>query len=571
MFHQVDWNPNEPLRLSGYVSTFAHMGEVYLYHDLYGYILKMSPDILEFVFEFRTPELAPTVCARYANAFGDQAPEGFVGTFAQFGCLTAVGSNELDPIWDKVPVKGPWNVWERTADGGLVLYTAWGDRDVARHTLTPEQASMWDRFDGETPLFALAEEHGQAAVAALIERLVHHEVQAVKLSHVKLSFYKGRQHLKPPYLASTMPYASYDPAKDPAPTPIEDHFSPEQYYAHEVVDAAEQFDHQETTLSHLFRRPHPALQGRTYGQAMVDGLFSKGKLAVKDRYKVLEIGGGLGKVARAVVEALTARDAAVEYHIIELAPALADAQRKETAGLPVTVHPGDVLKVEWPADDYDLIISNEMVGDLPALQLTREQARLDDEELEGEAYQQWFAEAFPMAAVVTRNTVGIGDAPDPFYLNLGAMELIEKLPAHLAPGGVAWVTEFGELQRWPVLSTQLDHPELSTQFGHLTTVARAAGLLDEFIYVMDFIDMERDVQALRTTRSYFRALAALLSDHGVKLDKIGYTQAMFDELVGDALEEGSYGDVSFELIEDRLMGLVPHEFKGLVLRRPDAD
>ena len=122
-----------------------------------------------------------------------------------------------------------------------------------------------------------------------------------------------------------------------------------------------------------------------------------------------------------------------------------------------------------------------------------------------------------------------------------------------------------------MLSTQLDHPELSTQFGHLTTVARAAGLLDEFNYVIDFIDMERDVQALRTTRSYFRALAALLSDHGVKLDKIGYTQAMFDELVGDALEEGSYGDVSFELIEDRLMGLVPHEFKGLVLRRPDAD
>ncbi len=269
------------------------------------------------------------------------------------------------------------------------------------------------------------------------------------------------------------------------------------------------------------------------------------------------------------MEALQGRGATVAYDILELSPTLAAAQREETGDLPVTVHEGDALKSPWPGIGYDLIISNEMVGDLPALQLTREQARLDDDTLVVDNFQACFAEAFPMAAVVTRHMLGIGDAPDPFYLNVGAMEFVERLPAHLAPGGLAVVTEFGDLTRWPVLSTQLDHPELSTQFGHLTGISRSLGLDDEFFYVMDLIGMQRDVQGMRTTRSYFRALAGLLADHGVELEKIGYTEAMFADLVDGRLDQGSYGDITFELIEDRLMGLVPHEFKALVLRRPE--
>src|SRR5687767_15636081 len=33
------------LRRSSHLSTFAHMGAVYLVHDLYGYLLQMSPDV----------------------------------------------------------------------------------------------------------------------------------------------------------------------------------------------------------------------------------------------------------------------------------------------------------------------------------------------------------------------------------------------------------------------------------------------------------------------------------------------------------------------------------------------
>ena len=35
------------LRRSRYISWFGHMGAVYLFHDLFGYIMEMSPDIAE--------------------------------------------------------------------------------------------------------------------------------------------------------------------------------------------------------------------------------------------------------------------------------------------------------------------------------------------------------------------------------------------------------------------------------------------------------------------------------------------------------------------------------------------
>ena len=567
MFKPVDWDPKQSLSTSRHLSTFAHMGEVYLYHDLYGYILKMSPDILAFLQAFEAPILAETVCGQFSNAFGDQAPEGFVGTFAQFGCLVAEGDDELDGIWDKVPVLGAWNVWEQT-DDGMAVYTAWGDRPLGIHALNAEETQIWSRFDGETPLHVIAEDHDRAILAGLIQRLVHHDVQAVKLGHARMSLYKGRQHMAPPYLTSTMPYAAHDPRTDPMPVGFDDLVSPEGYYAVDVQDADEQFDHQETTLSHLFRKPHTVLQGRTYGQAVIDGLSSRDMLPAGD-LRVLEIGGGLGFFARAVVEALQGMGRSVTYDILELSPALAQAQRARTDGLPVTVHPGNVLETAWPQERYDLILCNEMVGDLPSARMTHEMAGLDRDDLAGEAYQNFLAERGPGGAVAARYTLGLGDAPDPFYLNVGAIEFVEKVQKALAPGGTAFISEFGDMSRWPVLSTHLDHPELSIHFGHLSAVARALGLEDTFVFVMDLIDMEREVEGLRTTRSYFRALKGLLAHHDVTLEKVGYTREMFEALVGAELAQ-AIGDITYDRIEDRFMGLVPHEFKALIVRQPSG-
>lgn len=559
---------------SPYTTSFAHMGEVYLYHDLYGYILKMSPDILAFLDEFEEPVRPEEVCRKHANSFDEQTPESFVGIFLQFGCLIKPNHDQVNDLWEMIPVRGRWNVWRREKDGGLTFYCAWGDNPLTKHTLTADEAQVWWAVDGERSLKAIQfdAQVPPELVLGVVKKLGHHQVQALKLSAMKLRFYRQRPQMKPQYLTSTMPYRRYEPSADgelgELPKPVEDYFSPEGYYRGEIDDADAQFDHEETTLAHLLRTEHPALGGRTYGQAVVEALVKKERVP-EGELKVLEIGGGLGFMAKAVVETLTALGREVDYHIMELSPVLAEAQRKRTAGLPVTVHMGDVLKDMFPSTGYDLVLANEMIGDLMAVKLDRERFGLGGEgEVDDATFEAGLDKSGLAGELIRKYTIPIGDAPDPFYLNLGSWQLVERLVEVMKPGATAWITEYGELAKWPMLSTHLDHPELSIHFGHLTIVSQALGFETEFDFVMDLIDMKRDVEGLRTTRSYFRALTALLAEREVAIEKIGYTREMFVELIGDKFEPGEFGEIEFERIEDRLMGLVPHEFKALILKKP---
>jgi SAM-dependent methyltransferase len=336
-----------------------------------------------------------------------------------------------------------------------------------------------------------------------------------------------------------MPYARWQPGAPVPPMP-----SLSEYHLQTIAKADEQFDHQETTLSHLLRIPHPALGGRTYGQALVDVLLARGAVP-EGRVRVLEVGAGLGYVAEHVIERLRSTGRTVEYTIVELAPALADAQ-KQRLGDRATWILGDALAAKAPEAAFDLILSNEMVGDLPASTPTPEE----------------------VVALAGRYGVNGDDAPTPCYLQTGAFELIARIATWLAPGGTAFVSEFGDRTRWPVLSSQLDHPELSTHFGHLEQTAKHVGLQPTIEFVIDLLDFDRTLQGLATTRSHFRALRALADAAGVDLPKIGYTPELLAHTVAGKLDLGSVGELRWDRIEDRLMGLVPHEFKALLVTRP---
>jgi hypothetical protein len=555
------------LQRSQHLSTFAHQGAVYLYHDLYGYLLQMSPDLVAFLDQFAAPRKVADVVAAHADAFEGQSPQQFVDVFFQHACLVEPGDDELAGIWPMVAIKGKWNVWRREGDR-VTIWTAWGDRPIQKVALDADETRMWDAFDGEKRLNELRAVHDRGRLQALVQRLAHSDVQAIKLCAFPLSMFARRPQMAPKYLASTMPYRRWKPG-DPLEAPVGD-VATDDYYR-DVADANAQFDHQETTLSHLFREPHPALAGKTYGAALVDALAREDRLPV-GKIRVLEIGGGLGYLARAVTEALQARGLEVEYTIQEIAPALAAAQQSRTHGLPVTVREGDVLAAELPADSFDLIISNEMVGDLPALQLSRGAVGLDtDGSGAGAVDAAKLAALGRPGELVSELGIHLDDAPEPFYLLTGALELVVKIAGWLAPDGTAIVTEFGDRAAWPKLSSHLDHPELSTHFGHLLQAAKARGLDARIDFVMDLIDMARDQEGLATTRSHFRALRALAADAGVELPKLGYTRALLAERVAGKLDLTEGGELRWEKIEDRLMGLVPHEFKALVARKPSGN
>jgi SAM-dependent methyltransferase len=553
------------LHRSAHLSTFAHLGAVYLFHDLYGYLLEMSPDIVELIDAFEGGADTAAVLTRFAGTFGDADPGQFVDVLYQHACLVEPGDDERAALWPMVAVKGRWIVWRRVGDR-VTLWTAWGERPVTRIDLDEVDTAIWDDIDGERRLAQLRERHQADRILALVERLAHSDVQAVKLAMLPMSTFAKRPGAAPRYLASTMPYPRWRRG-EPVPPAASAEMTTEAYYQGDVVDADAQFDHQETTLSHLLRVPHPALGGRRYGEALVGALVSRGAIP-EERVRVLEIGGGLGYVAAAVVAELQARGREVEYHILELSPALAKAQRERTKELPVTIAEGDALTAEPGDGRWDLVISNEMIGDLPARRVARAEVGLPPLGEAGDVDAAKLAALGVAGAQIAKAGISLHDAPDDFYVMTGAFSLVERIARWLAPGGTAVVTEFGDLAGWPRLSTHLDHPELSIHFGQLAQAARAEGLEADVVFVIDLLDVDRDQQGLATTRSHFRALRAMLADAGVTVEKVGYTPAVLAAALGDTIEQTEIGELRWDRIEDRLMGLVPHEFKALIARRP---
>jgi SAM-dependent methyltransferase len=549
-------SPSVPARLrrSRHLSWFTHMGAVYLFHDLYGYLMEMSPDIADMIESFDDGVDTQETIEFYRGRFGDADPKQFVDVLASHAVLVEPNENEIEALWAFVPIKAKWNVWQRREDR-LTLWTAWGDNPVQQIFLDPEETRIWDALAGEKRLIEMRHHYDNDKLLGLVRRLVHSDVQALKLSMMPWSLYAKRPSLAPAYLSSTMPYQRWQPG-----TPVPPAVPLTEYHVHEISNAAEQFDHKETTLSHLLREPHPALAGRTYGQALVDALVKRG--AIKEgTVRVLEIGGGLGYVAQHVMERLRDAGRTVEYTIVELSPALARAQR-DRLHTAATWIDGDALSVTLPEHAFDLVICNEMVGDLPAKQLSRVDIGLDASGT-GSADRDRVRAVHPLA-----DAINLDDAPEPFYLQTGAFELVAKIAHALAPGGTAVVTEFGDTNAWPRLSTQLDHPELSTHFGHLLQVARAESLEANVEFVIDLLDVDRTQQGLATTRSHFRALRALAANADVELPKIGYTRELLAHTVAGKLDLDSIGELRFDRIEDRLMGLVPHEFKALLAKKP---
>lgn len=534
------------------------MGAVYLFHDLYGYLMEMSPDIASMIESFDDGVDTEETITYYKGKFGDSDPQQFVDVLVAHSVLVDPKEDEIEGVWAYVPMHGKWNVWQRKGDR-LTLWTAWGEQPVQQLNLDEDETKIWDAFDGNKRLIELRHHHDNDKIIGLVRKLTHSNVQALKMSMMPWSLYSKRPAMAPPYLTSTMPYARWQPG-----TAVPPAVSLSEYHKSSINDANAQFDHQETTLSHLLRVPHPVLDDRTYGQALGDVIVDKQLLS--GRARILEIGAGLGYVARDLIARLRERGITVEYTIAELSPTLAKAQRERLSG-DATWLEGDVLAARLPDASFDLILSNEMVGDLPATQLSREAIGLAVDGT-GTVDRDKLRALGGGAAIAADLGVGLDDAPEPFYLMTGAFELIARIARWLAPGGSAIVTEFGELAQWPKVSTHLDHPELSTHFGQLLQAARGAGLEGSIEFVIDLLDFDRDEKGLVTTRSHFRALRALAEHNGVDLPKIGYTPKLLEAAIEGKLELETVGELRWDRVEDRLMGLVPHEFKALLVKRP---
>jgi SAM-dependent methyltransferase len=211
------------------------------------------------------------------------------------------------------------------------------------------------------------------------------------------------------------------------------------------LSAGRRFDEVECTISHLLRFPHPALGGRRYGEALLQGIAARG--IGPGRCGVVEIGGGAGHIAEAAWRGDAGPFTRVRWTALDLSPALIAAQRRRVFE---SAQPGGA-HLRWSAARAD------------ALELPFRPGSLD--------------------GLVLANEV-IADLPVENGKNAGAVRLVSELGRVLAPGGAAVLTEFGgDFDPGPVRLFagfgQGEHVEWSIDFRQLRAAAARSGLVAE--------------------------------------------------------------------------------------------
>jgi len=613
---------------------------LYLYHDLFGYLLEMSLDLKLLLDEFESPRCLDEVGHELAPEVFDEV----VDTFIEHDCLLPAGADEWRRLVERIPWKSPWRV---ALHVGSETHLAVGrsPEHPPRHlTLTGLASRLWKLIDDERSvesiIDALVDENSPPGMAesrvnpkgcaqeahnnpdrersnierqvlTLLSEWTHSEQQLTRIHSVPRSFYKSLA--PPPYLASSMPFARLGEVAAEMASVVgaseRELLDLEEYHQTGITNALEQFEDVETTLSHLFRVPHVAPGGLTYAQRVVEVFFGMGWLREgAEHTTIVEVGGGVGIFASGFVESLTERLKDFSYTVVDLSPELRRSQTQRLARFPMAnVRAGDGQALDLPSGSVELLVCNEVIADFRSARMSKarapgaervwsdpdamlEELEESDESEESEGREldcQGPPEALEQIA---RYGLDLSDAPESFLLNTGAIAFLEQAWRVLAPGGRAFVTEFGHLWKYPVESTHLAHAEVSIHFGHLQQVADALGFEVAVCDLPDFLELDGTVEVLSLSRTQFRLLRSLFSKQGAMLRKIAYTRSM---LMEDAFAIGFRSLPSTEAarsqpprvpalaidldaveglwwtpLEERVMGLKPREFKVLLLRKP---
>ena len=173
-------------------------------------------------------------------------------------------------------------------------------------------------------------------------------------------------------------------------------------------------------------------------------------------------------------------------------------QSRVGAGLQAERQPGtvglraDACAMPLREGAVDLLICNEVIADLAAVPWDGSHA----------------AACSPQAEVSARvERYGLGCEGEERLYNLGAWRLLESVARVLAPGGAAYISEFGSPDEIPTETSQLDHPEVSIHFGELADVARGLGLEVDLLPMAELLGFELGARWL--SRGSFEAMRGL--------------------------------------------------------------
>lgn len=596
------------LYLSSNIDYFQNGDDYFVYHNLYGYILKMSEDLVDFLEFFNDgPKNADEMTEQFGEVFDNDTLNEFLSIFRTLACLLPDGEYEAKKTHDMYPTQARWITVDQTRPNAVVMYafdTQSGNK-ILKISLNSWESRLWTHVKGDKTVGEIAEIMAtednllpadvEVRIAATLALWSHCSVQAVKLSAEPCANFKGRRFGVPPYLISTMPYAKVTAhvrsqvdengnlieAYEEPPRSV-----PEHMEILSIDDETLKLDRTCTRLASLLATPHAVLNHRTYGAAVVD-YMQKQHAFKPGKNRILEIGNGNGETALGVVKTLKERNIDVEYVIfcseLEQANNIRDIIAKDTENSAnIEVVDGDIEKIaDILQTTFDVIFSDEFLANLPAANVRKISLdggdEDDDEEEErpdgvDRVLQPAHADAAKLTFIgegdsvnlIMKHRLNLCDAPEDFILNTGSIRLMEHISILSTKNTHIFLIEFGEEVKYPVQTFEDGQIAYSQHFGVLKRVAAKLGFDADFNYWMEEIGIARDMNMFASTRSQFKAMRQLLADNGVELCRRAYSEAEFKELLEKA-HRTSVVEVNFEHAEDRISGLVPHAYKVLHL------
>ena len=312
-----------------------------------------------------------------------------------------------------------------------------------------------------------------------------------------------------------------------------------EFHLHGIDDANWEFDLIEPTVNHGFRFPHEALGGLDYGSRFCVSTLTPEVVPLLDHsspLEVLEVGGGTGSFARAFIkQAANLETTAVNYHILDLSPALIANQRKVLSDLvPETRHfHQDATEFDLPHHTFDLIVSNEVIADFPVAHVQRNSGVGTKWQGEGAQYLEKYGLADEDAL------------PDAFVVNAGVFRFLERAWKHLNPGGTLIVSEYGAEDRYPLRSFNLNHDEYTIHFGHVAACAAKIGFQCRLLTLKEFVGLDDEVLVLDGREEHLLCLNHVFQDYGEMLPFAVISKSDFKKRSGRIVEQTGLIGYSF--------------------------
>ncbi|HEX5885601.1 MAG TPA: class I SAM-dependent methyltransferase [Pyrinomonadaceae bacterium] len=382
---------------------------------------------------------------------------------------------------------------------------------VVEEQLPPLAAEIWLKADGTRTLREIIS--GSKEEREALDFLTTQERQLVKLT-------LSPEDLGDPFSSVNIVPRNLYHSERKDETTITD------FHLHGIEEATWEFDFIEPTVNHSFRFPHEALGGLDYGSRFCVSTLTPEvvpSLRHLDHLEVLEVGGGTGSFARSFITQAAAKTH-VNYHILDLSPALMENQRKLLSELvPASSHyHQDATRFDLPGKSFDLIVSNEVIADFPVAPVRGDGAQY-----------------------VEKYDLSVEDAPAAALINTGVFRFIERAWEHLKPGGTLIVSEYGSEHRYPAASFNLNHDEYTIHFGHVAACAAKVGFDCRLLKLKEFLGLDDEVLVLNGREEHLLCLNHVLQNHGEVLPYAVISRSEFENRCGRIVEQTGLIGYSF--------------------------